>query len=257
VLCVGLPEKKFAGLVVLLLLLAGCGGNSKNASTNIASKSPDEIFAAAKAAAFGASSVHVFGSVALANRAPITVDSRFVKGVGAIGHVSLGGTRFDVIRIGANAYLRAPQVFWRAHGGAAAARLFKRNWLKVPVTGSFASLVKVTDFRQLFFANQVNRPKFIKVGTTIIDGQTVVGIKDVNVKDKSYGAIVYVAATGTPYPVESKKSGVTSPGSIIFSQWDQPVALAAPRYEIDRNQLFAWAVRHGCVWGKFPHCPRS
>src|SRR5262249_61870688 len=51
-------------LVLTAALLAGCGSSKQAAPPNgMASKPPDQVFAAAKAAATSASSVHVAGSL--------------------------------------------------------------------------------------------------------------------------------------------------------------------------------------------------
>ena len=55
-------------------MLAGCAGSSPS-ENGLASKTPQEIVAAAKAAAAGAATVHVAGSI-LDARTPISVDMR-------------------------------------------------------------------------------------------------------------------------------------------------------------------------------------
>jgi hypothetical protein len=47
---------------------------------------------------------------------------------------------------------------------------------------------------------------------------------------------LYVATTGTPYPLEILKKG-GSGGSILFDRWNQPVTLTAPANAININQL--------------------
>ena len=45
---------------------------------------------------------------------------------------------------------------------------------------------------------------------------------------------MYVARTGTPYPLEIVKRGA---GKLVFDHWNQPVSLMAPASPININQL--------------------
>jgi len=65
-------------LVMALTALAGCGGSSSG--NGVASKSPPEIIAAARAAADGASTVHVSGST-VTSGTPIALDLSLVAQV--------------------------------------------------------------------------------------------------------------------------------------------------------------------------------
>lgn len=81
-----LPSVRLLPVTGILLALAvaalgGCGGSSGN---GVASKSPSEIVAAAKAAVDGASAVHVSGST-VTGGSPITLDLSLVTGKGGRG----------------------------------------------------------------------------------------------------------------------------------------------------------------------------
>src|SRR6478609_10024791 len=121
-------------------VLAGCGGGSSASSNGLDSKSPQEILAAAKAAASGAASVHVSGSIINENK-PISLDMELVAGKGAKGHLALEGLGFDIIEVEKAFYMKGSTAFYTKVAGAAAAQLLQGKWLKVPTTtGEFASL---------------------------------------------------------------------------------------------------------------------
>jgi hypothetical protein len=65
---------------------------------------------------------------------------------------------------------------------------------------------------------------------TTYKGQPVIELKD------SKGGSLFVAATGTPYPVAIVGDG-THKGTVVFSGWNQPVTLTAPAGAIDQQQL--------------------
>jgi len=58
----------------------------------------------------------------------------------------------------------------------------------------------------------------------------------VAIVDTTKGGTLYVAASGTPYPVALVKSG-NSAGSIEFSNWNQSVTLTAPKGALDLSQF--------------------
>ena len=53
--------------------------------------------------------------------------------------------------------------------------------------------------------------------------------------DSSDGSTLYVAATGTPYPIAATESG-NSKGAITFDHWNDPVSVDAPKGAVDIEQ---------------------
>jgi hypothetical protein len=215
--------------VFVLAVLAGCGGSS---GSGLASKSPAEIVAAAKAAADGASSVHVSGS-SVAGGTPITLDLTLVAGKGGRGRLAENGLSFELIEIGDTIYINGSPAFYSHFAGSAAAQLLQGKWLEASVSNaSFAGLSSLTDLPKLLGAALATNAKaLVAVGTTTVHGQAVVGVRDT-----SQNGTLYVATTGPAYPIEISKSG-TSGGSITFSEWDKPVTLTAPANAVDIEQL--------------------
>ncbi|MCW3067884.1 MAG: hypothetical protein JWL67_509 [Solirubrobacterales bacterium] len=218
-------------LVLLLFaaMLGGCGSSSSG--NGIASKSATQIVAAAKAAADGAATVHVSGTVT-SERKPLTIDMELVKAKGGRGRIAIAGVSINLVRVGGAVYINGSQAFYRRIAGPAAARLLQGKWLKAPEkSGNFASLASLTDLAKLVDTTLASHGKIARDGTKTVGGQKVVAITDV-----SQGGSLYVATTGTPFPIEVVKAGGGG-GRIIFDRWNKPVTLVAPANAININQL--------------------
>jgi hypothetical protein len=230
-----MTTKRRTPIVSLLALaaiaaLAGCGGSSSS-SNGLESKSPAQILAAAKAAAGKAASVHVSGSI-INEKKPISLDMELVAGKGAKGHLALEGLGFDIIEVEHAFYLKGSNAFYTKVAGAPAAQLLQGKWLKVPTTsGEFASLAQLTNLSRLIDATLGNHGTLAKGPSGSVGGQQAVSITDT-----TKGGTLYVASTGTAYPLEISKSGADA-GKVVFNRWNQPVTLAAPPGAINIDQL--------------------
>ena len=214
---------------LLALVIAGCGSSSSG--NGVASKSASEILAASKAAADGASSVHVTGTLTSKGTA-ITLDLSLVSGHGGRGQISQGGLSFSLIVVGETLYLKGSPAFYSHFGGSAAAQLFQGKWLKTPVSGGeLGSLAALTNFRQLLDQTLTTHDKITKGATTTVAGQPAIQLRD-----PSQGGSLFIATTGEPYPIEIVKHG-SETGHVSFSDWNKPVALSPPSGAIDLSQL--------------------
>jgi hypothetical protein len=226
---------KLAGLlgavVIVSVMLAGCGGSSSGSGNGVASKSPDQIVAAAKQAAASAATVHIAGSTISENK-PISLDMELVAHKGAKGHLSVEGLGIEIIALEHAFYLNGSAAFYRHVAGPTAAQLLQGRWLKAPSTaGEFASLSKLTDLGTLLESTLASHGALTSAGTATINGQQAVGVTDTSKK-----GTLWVAATGTPYPLEIAKGG-TGAGKVSFDRWNQPVTLTPPPNPININQL--------------------
>jgi hypothetical protein len=217
-------------LALILAALSGCGSSSSG--NGVASKSPSEILTAAKAAADSASSVRVSGST-VTGGTPIALDLSLVAGKGGRGKLSQSGLSFELIEIDGTIYINGSPAFYSHFAGPAAAQLLHGKWLKASTSNaSFAGLSSLTDLRKLLDAALSNSHNSLtKVGTSTVNGQPVVGLKDT-----AQNGILYVATTGTAYPLEITKNG-SGGGKITFSEWNKPVTLTAPTNAVDIEQL--------------------
>jgi hypothetical protein len=215
--------------LLAVVLLGACGSSSSG--NGVASKSPEEIVAAAKSAAASAATVHVSGSIVSEGK-PISLDMELVRGKGAKGRITLEGLGIDVIALEDAFYLNGTAAFYKHVAGPAAAALLQGKWLKAPATaGEFASLKQLTDLPTLINGVLGSHGKLASAGTTTINGAKAVGVKDVQ-----NGGTLYVAAEGTPYPLQVLK-GTGGEGKVNFDSWNQPVSIAAPANAINITQL--------------------
>jgi hypothetical protein len=223
------PVAALAGILVLALMLTGCGSSSKG--NGIEGKTPTQIVAAAKVLADNADSVHVSGSIS-SGGSPIALDLHLLAGKGGRGQLSENGLSFELIQIHGTVFIKGSPAFYRHVAGPTAAQLLQGRWLKAPAsTGNLASLASLTDLHQLMDTTLAEHGALAKGTTTTIAGQKVLGITDT-----STGGILYVATSGPPYPVAVTKGG-TSGGRILFTSWNTPVSVLAPPNAIDISQL--------------------
>jgi hypothetical protein len=208
--------------------ISACGGGSSG--NGVASKSPSEIVTAALGAIDNAKSAHIAGSV-ISGSSPITLNLNLVSGQGGRGQMSEGGLGFQIEVIGHEVYINGSPAFWKHFGGAAAAQVFQGKWLKAPASGQFASLAQLSNLHALLSTVLTTHGSLTKTGTTTINGQSAVGVRDT-----TQGGTLYVATTGKPYPLEILKGGGQG-GRIVLDKFDQPVTLTPPANAIDISKF--------------------
>lgn len=228
-------------VVALALAVAGCGGGSSpSGSTNSsgsgeASKSAQQVVTDAVKAAEAANSLHMSGQVSAGGQ-QIGVDLTIVKGKGSVGSLTLKGQKVDLVIVGTNAYMKAGAAFWTRYGGSVGstiAQLFQGKWLKYPTTNpQFAGFTSIADAKSLFDKLTTSHGTITNKGAAMYAGQSVVDIFD-----SSKNRTLYIAATGTAYPVAIVGMASGSGGTITFDGWNKPVTLTAPAGAIDVSKL--------------------
>ncbi len=217
-------------VLAVTLALAGCGGSSSSGN-GIESKSPQEILEATKTAASTATSVHIKGSIVTGGK-PISLDMELLAGKGGKGTISQEGFTIQLVQTGGAVYINGSAAFYKHVSGSAAAALLQGKWLKAPAnSGELASLAELTNLGKLLDTALAGHGTVTKGGTTTVEGQ-----KAVELKDSTKGGSLYVAATGKPYPLQISKTGAEG-GKVVFQRWDQPVTLEAPKNAIDIGAL--------------------
>lgn len=231
-----------ATLLVVVLLAAGCGGGGGGGGTSgggtnggakpsgEASKPAATVLADAVKAANGASSMHMSGQVATGGK-QIAIDISVAKGKGAAGTLTLGGAKIELVVIGNKGYLRAGSNFWNQFSQASGfAGLLADKWLEFPAKNAqFGSLTGVANAKTIFSQLSASHGKLVNRGATTYKGKSVVSIGDKT-------GTLYVAGTGTPYPVAlvETKGGA---GTVTFDRWNESVTLTAPKGAIDFSHL--------------------
>jgi hypothetical protein len=224
-------HRRIAACAACSLLVAcaisACGGASGN---GVASKSPDAIVSASLRAIDSAKTAHISGRV-VSGSSPITLNLDLVSGTGGRGQMSEGGLSFQIEVIRHEVYINGSPAFWRHFGGAAAAQIFHGKWLKAPASGQFASLAQLSDLHALLGTVLSTHGSLTKTGTTTVNGQSAVGVRDT-----TQGGTLYVATTGQPYPLEILKSGAQG-GRIVLDSFDKPISLTPPADAIDISKF--------------------
>ena len=218
-------------LLVSALLVAGCGSSGAK-SNGEAQKAAQQVVTDAISAAAGAKGVRVSGSI-VSSGTPITLDLRIVKGVGGSGDLSEQGLAFSLIRIGDKAYIKGSDAFYKKFAGAGVASLLHDKWLEgSAASGSLASLTSLTDISKLLEGALGSHGTLKNEGATTYKGQKVVALEDA-----STGGTLYVAATGTPYPVAMVSPSAAKQGSLTFGDWNKTVSITAPKGAVDLGSL--------------------
>ena len=122
----------------------------------------------------------------------------------------------------------------RRRGGVVRRVVVRRQVAQVPreQQDDFQALTSPTKANSIFKSLNFNHGKLENQGEKTYKGQSVVAITDT-----TKGGTLYVAATGTPYPVALTKAGGKSGGTITFDDWNQPVTLTAPKGALDLSQF--------------------
>jgi hypothetical protein len=210
------------------LALTACGSSGGAATIRESAKPPGQILTDVRAVVAHATSVHLAGHVS--SSTPIAIDLHLSR-TGGSGTVASSGLRFEVTRIAKAAYFTGTQGFYRHFTNHAGIVLLNGRWLKVPASDPrFRSFAALTDMNGLL--GQILRPTgaVVKAGTKTVDGVRVVGLRDT-----SHGTL-YVATTGTPYPVEIVNTGAHA-GLVRFDQWNRTITLHAPANPVRLGQL--------------------
>ena len=224
------PAAAVLPAVLAAVLLAACGSSSPSGN-GLASKTPEQIVAAARSAAEGAATVHMSGSMLSAGK-PISLDMELVAGKGGKGRIVVDGLGVDLIAAERAVYVSGNTALYTSIAGPTAARVLQGRWLKVPPKSpSYAPLNSLASIEGLVDATLVDHGSLVAA-----PARTVGGVPAVGVSDPAKGATLYVAATGAPYPLEIVKPA-GGPGRIVFDRWNQPVTLKVPADPINIEQL--------------------
>lgn len=188
------------------------------------------MLADASKAAGSARTVHVTGQINQNGR-QIGLDLELEKGKGATGSMTLNGKSFDFIRIGNTVYIRGSKAFLKLYAGPLGS-ILEGKWLKTSATkGQLRQFEPLTDTSALFGLLRKSHGKLANDGV-----KSYAGTQAVELVDTSDNSKLYVAATGTPYPV-AIAGPTTAAGAIEFGDWNKTVTLAAPKGALDLSRL--------------------
>lgn len=212
-------------MLVAAALLAGCAHAKGEAG-----KPPAQVIADAKRAIAKATTMHIAGGIASA-RIAFSLDSSFGPGQRAAGKITISSLKISYVRIGGTLYIRGNSDFWKHTGGKQAAALLKGKWVKTSAERAPAEFVRFLSPEALFQRLVSSFGTLGNVGRTTYQGHRVIKLADGN------GDSVYVAATGTHYPVSIVDPNPSSGGAFNFGRWNKPTSIRPPRHAVDVSRL--------------------
>ncbi|WP_030203997.1 hypothetical protein [Streptomyces sp. NRRL S-87] len=221
----------------------GCGADPDEGTNGVGKLSADKIESKARAAATGADSVRLSGTVVVSGKT-FTLDMR-LKADGASGEVKSKDSTFQLLRLGETLYLKADAAFWDHHrkegaegadgaqetpeapepsgDAATAADKLGDKFVKVPeADASYKQLRGFTDMRVLLDGLLGLHGKLEKGAYTRVGNTRAIQVTG----DKGEGGRLAVSLLGTPYPLRMERAG--GAGVVELADWGQPFALEPP-----------------------------
>ncbi|WP_320774355.1 hypothetical protein [Streptomyces sp. CRN 30] len=223
------PRAALTGAACVLAVgagLTGCGGDEDpDAGTNGVGKlTAAQIQQKTRTAAAAAETVRLHGSVVTSGRT-YALDMR-LNSDGGTGSVTSKGSKFDLLRIGEQLFLKADAGFWSHDTGkadAAAAEKLADKYVKVPQGDpSYKKFSGFTDKDVLLDGLLALH------GTVETDGRHEQnGTRTVRISgDDGSGGSLDVSLEGKPYPLRLVRAG--SAGTLRFSDWNKTLELKEP-----------------------------
>jgi hypothetical protein len=216
-------------LVVTGTALTGCSEDPDEGTNGVGRLPAAQIQSKTRTAAESASAVRLHGTVVTSGRT-YTLDMR-LRSDGATGSVTAKETRFQLLRIGEQLFLKADAEFW-SHGNgqgdgsdsdAAAADKLGGKYVKVPKGDpSYKKFIGFTHKDVLLDGLLTLH------GALATDGHhEQAGVRIIRITgDKGSGGTLDVSLEGKPYPVRLVRAG--SAGTLRFSDWGKGFALEEP-----------------------------
>jgi hypothetical protein len=205
-------------------------------STASAAKTPSQLLAASVAAARSASTVRIVAAGIPSGGQTIALDLEITAGKGGEGWISLGSDKISIVVVRPYMYFKANAAFWQTYAGTASpsvAQLFANHWVKVaPSNKDLAGLADLTDLDAFITGIANGHGALVAGGTKTIAGRRAIGVRDTS---KSGGGTLWIAAKGTPFPLQLTQAGGSA--SIEFEDWNAPVHVKAPAGALDFSHV--------------------
>ena len=212
-------------LVPLGILLAESGGGAVTGQ----SESANQFVKAAAQALTSARSFRMSGTLA-ASGGSSSVDLVLFSNNDVEGNLTGEGNLLHVVVVNGTDYFQASAAYWQkvGHLSLNLAKSIASDWISFPNSGpdGFGSSL---GFSSLASSMKTDAGVSI-VGHKKVDGHAAVGVKCTG------GSVLWIAATGTPYPILEVKQG-SGGGSLKFSGWNSFKWPKAPKGAIALSSL--------------------
>jgi hypothetical protein len=224
------------GLAAAVLALSAAAGAEARAARasgpgSAQSQSAAALIQATAQASETAKSVQVAGSMRKGNL-DIGLNLKMAAGGGASGWIAENGERFSLVLDGPTLYISGSEAFWRHFSNAKLAKLLAGKWFRTPDKGSWAGITRIAVLSQFFHQLLDHHGPLVKTAPTTVQGQRVIGLRDTR-----KGGILYVRASGSPYPVELDGNTGSTTGKLLFTGFNQPIKITPPAHSVTLSQL--------------------
>jgi hypothetical protein len=245
-----LPARVRAWVLPTLLLAAcGSGGNGE------ADKQPDQILQDAGAALKAAKSFHLVavvdnsgssGASPAALGGTLTIAADVVAPNTVSGTMTQAGVTGHFAFVGGKVYLQGHD-FLAKLGGDQAASIIGDRWVVAPASAAGSGVGQIADMQKFADCLVQNHGTLSKT-TGTVNGQAAVVLTDKGDKPATQPGRLYVAVSGTAYPLKLEITGATtagtpansacassgsSTGSLTFSDYGKSYSIAAPSNAVD------------------------
>jgi hypothetical protein len=212
-------------LVLLVwMLVSACSSDDPSGRST---EPIDTILAQTRDAAKNATAVHVTGTW-ITQRIEYQIDMR-IKVDGASGEVTTSGTRIELLRVGADLFVRGDESLYTPRDGrqdpdaAESAQVLRDKFVKVPPDDpAFARLSGFTQLHPLLDDLFRLNGKVKKNGRQHVRGVQTLALA----ADKGRGGELFVALSGPPFPM--RYSPGPNAGRLDLYEYNQDFPVAIP-----------------------------
>jgi hypothetical protein len=198
-----------------------------------------EIADRAVEATTGASSLRLKGDVPDdGSGSTIEIDMALNKQGECAGTMSVGGQgKADLIKVGDTVYMKYDEAFLRAQSKGekksdvdAAVALLAGKWTKMSAKGEDAKdIAGLCDLDTVLGEADDVDSDALRGKTTTVNGTPAIVLHEQDGKERY---TLYVATEGEPYLLRVDSTSTTDPGTLTFSEYDEPVPAQKPGGEI-------------------------
>lgn len=232
----GTRPAAWTAAIVLSVTGSGLVGSGTAQADDIGNLTAQQIADRARDALLDAHSLHLRTHGDLGrDSTPMSLDLTLDRSGNCDGSVDLGDSQGSVriVKRGNDVWVRPDADFWRNQvpdGGAAFAAILNGRYMKASATDPrLLALTKACDphtFQKLVSDNADNDAGTLnKAATTTLGTASVVPLT--RMRDRTT-LVLYVAATGKPYPLRLTLQGDGADATADFSAFDKPVPTSTP-----------------------------